>query len=355
MNDKEVRSWLDDQWDSVLSVADSIDDPEIDTLVNSKVVSIRYALITQLLGKVADNRRSILSIQRGKEPSVDGAWNARSFCQQTVVPWVYENHHVLGTSPDPYVNQPLRRPSLLSDTGSLRYQDEWNRLVGFLSPLDTASSDELEEQLRRCLAGVARRLAKQTFSYPIPLRVSLPVLDSALREFLGEQSGGLRPLVVATSLMKILGRAFSLFTRVKAQGLNEADTHAGVSGDIMCYRADEIVLVVEVKDHALTLADVQSTTKKIWSSVDQISSLVFVTGGVSAHDKSSIADSMSNAWASGLNLYQTEILDLVANTLILLPESHRISLLREIGAELDSRAIHEHRQAWLGIVSGLGE
>lgn len=355
MNDHEVKAWLECQWQTVLALDNDNNDPDIDALVNSKVVSIRYALMAQLLGKIADRGRDILSMQRGKDPSIDDTWNARSFCQQIIVPWVFDNHNVLGTSADPYVNKPLRRPSLVSDTGSLRDGDEWQRLVDFLEPLNEASSNELKRQFRRCLAGVARRLSRQAFTYPIPKRVSLPTLDSALRQFLDEQSGGLRPLVVATSLMRVVGRGFSLFTRVEAQGLNEADAHAGVPGDIMCYDEDEIVLVVEVKDQSLTLTDVQSTTKKVWSSADPISNLIFMTDGVSTHDSISIAESMSKAWASGLNLYQADILDAVANIFVLLHESHRIDLLREVGEELDSRATHEHRQAWLTIVSVLGD
>ena len=82
-------------------------------LLRYDVVSIRYALLTQLLGKVTDHSRDALSIQRGEADTAQaaGRWDARSFCQSSVVPWVAEAGQVLGTSPDPYVNNPLRRPS----------------------------------------------------------------------------------------------------------------------------------------------------------------------------------------------------------------------------------------------------
>ena len=65
-------------------------DDGINELINCDVVSIRYALLTQLLGKLTDHSRDVLSIQRGDAGTAEaaGRWDARSFCQANVVTWV---------------------------------------------------------------------------------------------------------------------------------------------------------------------------------------------------------------------------------------------------------------------------
>jgi len=105
-----MRQWLDAAWAEVLEAGQKDPDDEVDRLVNSRLVSIRHAFVTQLLGKIADPTRSLMAFQLGEQEAGAGAWDARSFCTAVVVPWVAENHNVMGTSPDPYVINPLRRP-----------------------------------------------------------------------------------------------------------------------------------------------------------------------------------------------------------------------------------------------------
>ena len=62
------------------------DNPAIDDgiyrLINCDVVSVRYALLTQLLGKLTNHNRDALSIQRGDADTAEsaGRWDARSCC-----------------------------------------------------------------------------------------------------------------------------------------------------------------------------------------------------------------------------------------------------------------------------------
>ena len=88
-------------WLAVLEEPNPAINDDIKVLTNCSVVSIRYALLTQLLGKFADHNRDALSIQRGEATNAElaGRWDARSFCQANVVPWVSEAGQVLGTSP----------------------------------------------------------------------------------------------------------------------------------------------------------------------------------------------------------------------------------------------------------------
>ena len=134
---------------------------------------------------------------------------------------------MLGKSPDPYVNNPLRRQKLDEGVHQLRDRHEWDGLVALLVPLESAGRIKLEATFIRCLESAARRLSAQSFGYQIPIRVSLPQMLRVLEAFLNEASGGLRPLVVAAALKAVLGRAFSLFETVSSQGLNEADSSTG--------------------------------------------------------------------------------------------------------------------------------
>ena len=150
MDNNEVREWLDAEWNDAIHAADTEPDPEIDALANSKVNSIRYALVTQMLGKIADPNRSLMTLQLGE--AVEGAWDARSFATAVVLPWERDNQQVLGKSPDPYVSKPLRRPRLDDDT-NVRDKVAWDQFVAFLAPLDVASPEVLHHVLSGAFCG----------------------------------------------------------------------------------------------------------------------------------------------------------------------------------------------------------
>lgn len=59
MNEEELAKWLVRQWELALAGYDEAPDPEIDRFVHSGVVSVRYAFLTQLLGKQADPARDL--------------------------------------------------------------------------------------------------------------------------------------------------------------------------------------------------------------------------------------------------------------------------------------------------------
>lgn len=85
MTDAGIKAFLQNEWILALDSEDMSSDPEIDVLVNSNVMSIRYALVTQLLGKIADPARSLFALQL--KAGDLGAWDARSFSTSFVVPW----------------------------------------------------------------------------------------------------------------------------------------------------------------------------------------------------------------------------------------------------------------------------
>lgn len=341
MNEEGLIVWLDDQWEQALANYTGAPDPEIDRFVDSSVVSIRYAFLTQLLGKHADPARDLLCLQRGDRGSStesSGRWDPRGFCTRVVVPWNQRHQNVLGASREPYVSKPLRRPRLDRQMESLKNRVEWDALVEFLTALESASDPaKVEDALRRCIKSVARRLRDQQVEYPVPMRIGLDQLCNILDRYLEVANGGLRPLVVTTALMRTLGKAFSLFTRVESQGVNEPDSATGRPGDVMCYGEDDtLALAVEVKGDELTLIELEGTIEKARSA--RVANILFATPGFVASDREAIRARVTEEFAQGSNIYQASIQSLVRNSFMLLGEDWRVKFLYEICSELDARS-----------------
>ena len=356
MGTTEARAWLDAEWAKAVAENDMTPDLRMDALANSTTVAIRYALVTQILGKIGDSSRNLLTLQLAD--SGPGAWDARSFATAVVVPWVADNQHVLGTSLEPYASKPLRRERLERAMPNVRNKQGWVQLVDLLDELEAADHLTLVEAFRRVLKALVRRLAAQTFGYAIPQRISLPAMSTILTAFLDTPSGGLRPLAVTTALLRTIGTAFGLFSHVEGQGINEADAAGGAPGDVLCYcHADpeRLCLVVEVKDIDLTLAHVQSSTRKAKQADVGLTSLLFAVPAVRLSDREAIEALTRREWAAGLNVYTTSVVPLMEAALMLLGDGWRLDLLRAIGAELDVRQDQSARRAWHDLLINLQE
>ncbi len=338
MDKRKASAWLADVWN--VARHDGAPDPEIDSLINSPVVSIRYALITQLLGKIADPSRDILAIQVAGETH---GWDARSFAKDVVVPWVTKNHNIVGTSGDPYVGQPLRRNRLDTPT-SLKRRKDWDKLVKFLAPLEHAECDDLKRALSRCLDSVARMGRSQEVSINFPERVSLERLCEMITCFTETPSGGLRPMAVCVSIMDVVGRATGLFDRIESQGINEADKATGAVADITCYKRDDIMLAIKVKDRTVTMRDFQDTVAKANGGV--VSNILFAVPAVVDGDVTTVNALKQKTWRGGRNLYHANIPSLLGHIFVLLDECWRIALLRRVAEELQRRGRYEDRAEW---------
>ena len=365
MNTDEAAAWLNDQWQRALAGPAAEIDPAIDRFVNVDVISIRFAIVTQLLGKIADPRRDLLCLQKGVTRPADAAaasrWDPRSFCVRVVVPWNRKNEQVLGGSGDPYVNNPLRRPRLDEGLENVHAgtRDDWIALAEYLHVLQQQDDeDAVEFSFRQCLRSVAARLARQRFEYPTPNRASLGQLCELLDRYLATPSGGLRPQAVTTALMRVLGRAFSIFVRVEGQAVNAADRARNVPGDVMCYGVgpdgqEEIRLVVDAKSDRLRLTELQGSVVK--ARTGNVSNFLFAAPGFRADEQAAMERIIDEEFAQGLNVYVTSIQRLARTSFVLLAEVHRTEFMQEVGRELDSRAASPaHRRAWSDLLANLG-
>ena len=341
-------------WTAALADPPTEFDPAIDELLNCSVVSIRYALLTQLLGKSMDNSRDTLCVQRGEATTAapEGRWDARSFCQANVVPWVVEAGQVLGTSPEPYVNNPLRRPRLDAGYEPRRNRVLWNLLVAELAEVQSRSdSAYTSARLALCIASLVRQYNALVVDFEVPRRISLESATALVQSYLEESSGGERPQIVVAALMRVAGERFGIFDDVRRQAINEADAAVGSPGDILCLMGDELVLAVEVKDRAVTLQDVETAIGKARRS--NTTELLFAAVSSVAED-SEIAQRIEREFASGISIYRLGIDGLLRVILSLAGEDGRPRFLHLVGEELNDRVTQPlHKLKWQDLLQGL--
>ena len=347
---ERLRSmWLEALQDPAPQVDDGLDE-----LINCDVVSIRYALLTQLLGKLDDRTRDALSIQRGDATIAEAAghWDARSFCRANVVPWVAEAGQVLGTSPDPYVNNPLRRPRLDAGYEARSHRPLWNKLVETLREVQERNDQAYTAaQLRLCLASLVRKYNALVVRFDVPQRISLADAIRIVTQYLAEPSGGERPQIIVAALLRAIGQRFGIFDRVARQAINEADAAAYRPGDVACYRCNRLIFAVEVKDREITLQDLDTAIGKARRS--EVTELLFASVSSPATDPG-IAARVQREFGLGINIYQLPIDDLLRVALSVAGEASRTEFLSLVGAELNDRVTQPaHKLAWQHLLRGL--
>lgn len=341
-----ARSLLERLWVEVQADELSQTDHIFDRLINSNSVSIRFCLPTQLLGKAVDSQLDCLCLQKG-DASLPSMWDPRSFASKVTVPWVMANQCVLGTSADPYVSLPLRKPRLEPPHGKTKNKDEWLLLYETLAKVEIANDEKKTlEALRATLRSVKRKLAASNFEYFIPERISLEQVQLIIGKFLAESSGGDRGLSIAAALFKTFGKFFGLYSDVRRYVINASDVSTGSAGDIECLDADgNIRLAIEVKERNLTLTDVKSAVLKARKS--SIPDFLFSSPRINPGDLIEIAELFQKTWASGTNLYQLSIDDLVNVGLSLSGEAGRKDFLENVGIQLNEFNTQPiNRQRW---------
>lgn len=317
--------------------------------VNSKTLSYRYVLPTQLLAKVVDPSLDArcLQAQRGGP----GAFDARSLSKSVVVPFDRENHKVLGGSPEPYVNNPLRVPEVSSVFRSQEKDKEgWDCLDLVLSSVQDNKLSAVIA-LNLTLKDIHSRLSLIDIEYPIPKRVSIDNVVSAVNNFCRIQSSGEHPMSVAYAIFKTIADTFQFFSEVQRAKATESDTASGRVADIECFNEGELILAVEVKDQELILNHVQDkVTRARTSSVSEL--MFLIQKGISSNDKEDINRLVDKEFSGGLNIYIFELLNFVSIVLSLLGEENRILFLENISYSLDNfGAKLESKKQWVSILS----
>lgn len=345
-NAEVARKLLDELWTEILNEPDSATDPAIDELIDSNSVSIRFCLPTQLLGKLIDSKLDCLCLQKGDGES-DSIWDPRGFATKVLVPWVMANQYVLGTSADPYVSKPLRKPRLESYPGNVKSKDDWVMLYRLLDAVQQRNDPKYTlEIMQATLHSIRRKLTESTFQYVIPERISLEQTRELITKFLSESSGGDRGLSVAAALFQTFGSFFGLYSEVNREVINASDQSTGLVADIECIDSDgNLRLAIEVKERSLTLTDIKGAVQKARKS--SIQEFLFNSPRVNPADDAAITEQFAKTWASGTNLYQLSIDELIKVGLSLAGEAGRNDFLENVGNQLNLYNTQpKNRQRW---------
>lgn len=320
--------------------------PLIRDCLRSPALTYHYVLPTQLLAKAADPTLDAHAIQAGYPGP--GAFDARTVAHDVIVPFDRENERVLGGSPEPYVNNPLRVPGVTAAyRAAQKNKTDWDKLVAVLDAVEESRDVTfVRSAFDQVLFEIYRMLADVAVIYPTPNRISLDRTNLLIQQYLATKSGGERIEAICTALFRTIGCRFGLFDEVRREKVNVADGPSGLSADIECWSGGEIILLVEVKDRELTL--IQLDSKLDAARARHISELLFVAEqGKEAQALDAIEARIASEFVSGQNVYVVRFADFSLGILILFGEDGRVEFLREVGKELDRvNARIEHRKAW---------
>jgi hypothetical protein len=358
----EAASILNRVWSEICALAeketlkDFLDDQSllesISCAINSQTKSYRYVLPTQIVAKLADSTLDCRCLQASR--GGQGAFDARTIAHKVIVSFDQSNENVLGGSPEPYVNNPLRVPEISEQYRSAqKNQKDWNHLIRILNFIERKKVVSFTELLfRQVLTEIYRRLSNTRVVYPTPKRISLKKCIELLEVFLSERSGGDRLLAITSALFSVIGKRFKLYSDVHRGNTTSADTATGMIADLECSSEDgKIVLAVEVKDRELTISQLQDKIPNMREK--QVLELFFIAQkGVSTKDETDIESLLDREFVSGHNIYITDLISLSNVVLALFGENGRQEFLKEIAHQLDEyRSDIGHRRTWAGLLA----
>lgn len=322
--------------------------------INSKTKTYRYILPTQIISKIVDPALDSHCIQASR--GGHGAFDARTIAHGIIVPFDQANENVLGGSQEPYVSNPLRVPEV-----SARYRKPqkdkatWDQLCVVLDAVEKKSDSQFTQLVfRQVLTEVYRRLSTVRVLYPAPRRVSLHKAMEVIQIFLSNHSGGDRLLALSSALFTVIGSRFGLYAEVKRGKITAADQASGMLADLECVTKDgRIIFAVEVKDRQLTTSQLRAKVRSIREK--QVSEIFFVaTQGTIPSEHSAIKSLIEHEFASGQNVYVTDLEALSRVALALVGEHGRRDFLIETSAQLEKyRSDITHRREWAAILEKL--
>ena len=355
---------LQEIWASVLSAAedgppsDAIEEDDGELLesirlsVNSNTKTYRYVLPTQLLAKASDPALDCRSLQAGADRT--GSFDARTIAHQVIVPFDQANDRVLGGSPEPYVNNPVRVSEVSErHRNPQKNKRGWDHLCRVLEVVESAQDEDFTKTvLRQVTIEIYRRLSEVRVAYPTPRRISLSGCMRLIDEYLAETSGGDRLLALSSALFAVIGRKFHLFSRVERASITASDASTGMLADLECSTEDgTIVLVVEVKDRILTVSQMMG---KVANMREKQVSEIFFVAQQGVEDQEQVDSLIESEFVSGQNIYVMSLSRLAEVSLALLGEEGRREFLLGVGSQLDDhRSDIRHRRRWSELLASV--
>lgn len=329
------------------AISGGLSKPITELIQSKRSAPYKYVLLAQVLAKATNSELDIHFIQ---EKSGMGAFDARSFTKEVVVPFNRRNSNVLGTSGDPYVSNPLRVSEIsLKHLKNLRDKQGWKNLHRVVNQVEkTDDPGYTKKVLLQILIEIRNRLASIKVAYPKPRRISLPDSLQLIHKYTAVASGGARPMVVACALFRAFGETFDSYDTVDTAKPTEADRPSRRVADIQCYAGEKILLAAEVKDRQITFSDAQDTFDK--ARENEIFELYFVSPGIS--DKKKLTSYAKKQFESGFNLYFLRLTTLAKVILSMTGEDGRARFLKAMREVLEEfQFSYEDRKSWADFLS----
>lgn len=318
--------------------------------LQSSTLTYHYVLPTQLLAKAVNPSIDAHAVQAGYPGP--GAFDARTIAHDVIVPFDRAHERVLGGSPEPYVNNPLRVPGITQDYRSpQKNKADWDKLVMVLDAVEASTDQAFARTVfDQVLFEIHRLLDRVTVVYPTPSRISLERTNHLIDEYLAARSGGERMEAVCTALFRVIGNRFSIFDEVRRERVTSSDISTGMSADIECLLDGRVVMVVEVKDRELTLTQLDTTLDAVRARhITEL--LVVAEQGKETHHEEAIDSRIRSEFTSGQNVYVVKFAEFALGILILFNEDGRVEFLNAVGGELERvNARIEHRRAWADLL-----
>ena len=321
--------FVDSQTETGISIPTNVR-ADINDVINGTHKTFRYMLITGLLAAVTDERLHPRCLQ--VTSGVDGAFDARSFCQEVIVP--FEKTFLkgrLGGSNEPYANKPARF-EMIEKSNKVRKGGDTILLNKLYDVLEYVRSLRMKER-------------EIVFKYAMHL-VLLRAPSTASVAKLAPLDGGkistndffdfFRASTKGESAVASLAAFFSIFYGQDTKVVVHPSTESGASnnevGDIDLIFADGRRYAVEVKDKAFTKVDVDHACGK--AAIAGVRRVIFAVGN--AAEKVYVAEgALADKWArKGIELTFLKISSLLGVGMALSDEKTRGAMAREVLSSL---------------------
>ena len=326
-------------------------DERLSKILRSKSVAHRFALITQLAGSFLDPKRNLLALQIAS--GIKGAWDPRSFCGKIVVPWLRNHKSPLGNSADPYVSNPLRRPTVSPKPEGVKPSSYplWSTLHKVLSEAE-ADQAITKKFLEQSICILIRMIDEQDLPLKVPSRVAPAAIQFVVEQFLSVGSGGDRAVAVSAAIFQELLAEHLGIERVERNVVNAADASTQAAADVCCFDyQNNLLLAVEVKERSLSFEDVRSSFEKVANTA--LGKFVFAAPVVEKVDASKVRDFEQAAFRKEKrSIFHVTVEGLLATSLLMSSEESHIRLIRGVDAMLTKYNTQPaNRQTWRDLVN----
>lgn len=317
---------------------------KIELLVNSKIKSFKYAVLTQALAKLTDPSVNCLSLQVSAH--VSGAFDARSFCKETVVRFEREKlNNILGGSSDPYVSKPLRHEEVsLSIIDHIKDKKGWRNLTTILSEIERRNDPSFTlKVVKQILLELRKSLLHRPILPPSIPEIGIEQLKEIIRGFLSRPSEGARPQSLIYALLKTFNNKTRTFSSITTAKATAPDLYARRLADIEC-RDDKGALKL-----AISVTDVLDT-EKLKNELEKATANNVKNLLVIAHRIRIDEEATNMIGKYSLNVAISSVIDFISMMCVMLNSEMRRQLVVKVYETLQEQGYFDHLREWDNLI-----